>query len=437
MISHNRMQVAAVITALWSMHVVAQDAIQNTSLPEPLTLEYALSLADEAHPDLERMAAERDLAEAEYLQADSSTGVNTSLEATARWVDPSPLSPDQKHNDSRVELSVRKRLYDFGRTEALRTAGKYLIKSADLKYIDARNNRYLTIMARYFDVMLADLEYLRDNEDMATQFVSLDKLRDRNSLGQVSDIEVLEQQAKYENIRRARYASDSRQRIARARLANVLNRPGQLSSTLVEPQLTMLDRKLEDVETLQQQAVENNYTLLAMRKKSEAAMSRLNAARAGNRPVLTGEISVHEFERKIGSRDDVRAGMTLEIPLTTGGRVDADIARYRAELRRATADLTALQRNIRQQVLELWMKLDTLRIKREEMRALTNYRDLYLDRSRALYEMEVKTDLGDSMVKISDARLQTARTNFEITLAWAQMDALLGKPANETEVNNK
>ena len=87
------------------------------SLPEPLTLEHALTLADETHPDLTASRAALEGAEARRLRAGATDDFEASLTLDARWVEPPELTtyPDE-NNDSRAILSVSKRLYDFGRT---------------------------------------------------------------------------------------------------------------------------------------------------------------------------------------------------------------------------------------------------------------------------------------------------------------------------------
>jgi len=403
------------------------------SLPEPLTLEHALSLAGEPHPDLERAAAGIDLARAGRLEADALTSLRSSVEAEARWVEPSSAAANQSHADHRVSLFVRKRLYDFGRSDSLTSAAESDIKSKELLYMDVGNQRRIDILARYLKVLLADLEFIRDNEAMAVEFVGLDRLRDRNELGQVSDIEVREKQVSYEAVRRARVASQARQRATRARLALALNRPTMLSSTLATPALHDLERELPEVEQLHVAALKDNPVLRALRAQMVAAQQRVKAARAGGGPTLTGEFEASAYERQFGSRDDLRAGVTLEVPLSKGGAVEAEVARRLAELRQFEAELAARKMEVRQAVLEIWLELETLRIQRDEARAALDYRDLYLDRSRALYEMEVKTDLGDSMVQLSSARLKQAETDFAIILAWARLDALLGKTVYSTK----
>ena len=63
-----------------------------------------------------------------------------------------------------------------------------------------------------------------------------------------------------------------------------------------------------------------------------------------------------------------------------------------------------------------------------------DYRELYLDRSRALYELEVKTDLGDAMTEITAVNLDRARAEFAWLMTLAELDALRGRliPEGET-----
>ena len=57
-----------------------------------------------------------------------------------------------------------------------------------------------------------------------------------------------------------------------------------------------------------------------------------------------------------------------------------------------------------------------------------DFRELALDRSRALYEMEATTNLGDAMVAVSEVRFKQAETDFQLALAWMELNLLLGQP---------
>jgi outer membrane protein TolC len=395
-------------------------------LPEPLTLDYALSQVDSGHPLLEEARGDLRLSEAEVRAAEARTGVNLSIEGRAQWVDPADIVADDSHNDSKLGLLVRKNLYDFGRTSARRAAAEAQVKGSQWRYEEASDAQRIEIMRRFFDVLLADLEYARDNEAMAVAYVDLDKLRARNKLGQLSDVDLAKAESEYQRTRHQRFVSQNRQRATRARLALALNRPGMLPGNLVPPELPQVKRAVPPYERLLEKAVADNPRLHALRAEVAAARERLDAAQADKRPRLDAEMEGATYGREMGSHDKWRAGILFQVPLYSGGSVASEVARQQAELYKAQAQLRTARYDVRQAVLDVWLQLDNLHVEQDAVKALRDYRELYLDRSRAIYEMEVKTDLGDSMVRLTEAQLAAARTNFDIALAWERLDALTG-----------
>jgi len=85
-----------------------------------------------------------------------------------------------------------------------------------------------------------------------------------------------------------------------------------------------------------------------------------------------------------------------------------------------------IEMDLRQQVLELLLRLRVLAAAKERSEAESYRRDLNLELSRALYEMEVKASLGRSMTLQSKARMNEERLNYCQNLAWAQLNALQG-----------
>ena len=88
--------------------------------------------------------------------------------------------------------------------------------------------------------------------------------------------------------------------------------------------------------------------------------------------------------------------------------------------------IALIDMNLRQQVLELILRLRVLGAAKERSEAESYRRDLNLELSRALYEMEVKASLGRSMTLQSKARMNEERLNYCQNLAWAQLNALRG-----------
>ncbi len=96
-----------------------------------------------------------------------------------------------------------------------------------------------------------------------------------------------------------------------------------------------------------------------------------------------------------------------------------------------TADESVLEILTRQYLnqagLEQLLSINLLEAQQRENSVQIDYRDLYLDRSRTLYELEVKADLGDAMTNQTTARLAQMETDFQLLMSWAVLDALQGR----------
>jgi hypothetical protein len=109
----------------------------------------------------------------------------------------------------------------------------------------------------------------------------------------------------------------------------------------------------------------------------------------------------------------------------------AVLARAQAPTGDASTDAAARrlwEAELRQQTLELLLRLRTLAAVARYAQVESVMRDLKLDESRTLYEQEVKADLGFSMSQQTKSRLQEQQTAYCRALAWAELQALQGKP---------
>ena len=97
-----------------------------------------------------------------------------------------------------------------------------------------------------------------------------------------------------------------------------------------------------------------------------------------------------------------------------------------AKYRQALANQQQLQSHLRLEVLRLWQQLKQLQLENQGRVIEQDYHDRYLDRSRAEYELEFKTDLGDSMVLYSRSNSERMQTLYAFELAYQRLAALVG-----------
>ena len=390
----------------------------------PLTLEEALATVGAPHPD--RMAAESELAlaRADRDQADSRQDFNLYLEGALR----TGRRPDDDWKpDNVARIVARKPLFDFGRSAQAIAAADQEIEARQATLVNVGNLRRVDIMARYFDVLLADMQYAADNEMMAVTYVSWDNARKRFEVGQISKPELLRLEAAYQDVRERRHASQQRMSSTRQKLTHAMNRPGQLPSDLSEPVLPGNARPLPDYDSLLAWAIQKNPGILALRAQIEAAGARAAAARAGHNPMLEAEVAGGGYGRASSTRDELSAGLVFSIPLYQGGRVDARVARELAKKERVAAELEQLKRDLAE---ALYAGLQEVSWLRNSGRAAADtqieLKDWMLERARAEYELELKTNLGASMAETQLAQLRRKQVEYRLALALARLEALSG-----------
>jgi len=426
---------AASILCAQAARVEADDTGSSVPpLPDWLTLEQAIAIASESHPRIERARAAVDLADAQRATVNSDNGWDLYAELAAGTADPSTDSGVDFADDSRARLILSKTLYDFGRSQARAAAADAALEARRLRLIDTQDQQRLEVMERFFGVLLADMRYAVDNEEMAFRYVRFDKARERQQLGILSDIDVLELEERYRNALDQRTRSANQQRLSRMALAVAMNRSDELPSDLVRPKLPDNDRGVPEFDVVAPMVLEHSAVVAALRSEVAEARDHVEAAEAGARPTLSAEFTAGQYARELGSRDNFGALLNLRIPLYQGGSAEAEIAQARARLRDREAELSLRTAQIRQLTLELIRHLDNQRVARESARMRLRYRDRYLDRARARYELEMETTLGDSFTRMTEAQWQAEKIEFDIALTWARLNALAKAPIPEPVV---
>jgi outer membrane protein TolC len=413
--------VAGVLQLSMAMSSAAQ------SLPDPLTLEHAMQFADdaEAYVLIEAQSG-IELSRSELQRAESALGFRAQLELEAAYIEPSEITYDQSSNDSSATLRLSKPIYDFGGSQKKIEAASLEQQAlqANLPYVIAQ--RKLSIARDFFEVILADLKYVWDNEALAIAYVSYDSVQDRHALNQVSDLELMASETAYLETLHARNISEAQQRQSRAILAETLNRPSQLPTNLQRPSLSFVNQPLPEYTEVMQKVEQSNPYIKLAETRLLAAQQRVDAEDKQMRPLLSAEVAVSEYAREKTS-DDLRATLNLVVPLYESRSIKSAVARARSAWMKQRAETLNIKIQVRQQALQLWQRINVLQKRYQQLLSTQAFRELSLDKSRALYEMEVKTDLGDSMVAISETQYKRAKNEFELVLAWMQLQLLMGE----------
>jgi outer membrane protein TolC len=394
-------------------------------LPEPLSLAKALSFADSNHPDLQLADANLALAVSQKMEVATSNDVDAYFEIAPYTS--KPTTNDKFLNDSYLRFSLTKTLYDFGYSDSREDAADEAVLSQELIASDTRNKNHLKIMRHFFDVLLADLHFAAVDEEMASLYVTYDKLKERQSLTMVDEVTVARAESIYRDAADRRKLSEIEQQASRQRLAIALNRPDEMPAELISPALPQLERNVPELQTLLDEAFINNLMLTALEHAVQADKAALNAVHKQYGPTVVAGLEMNEYERRLPGRNSASIGVTLHVPLTNGSRSQADTARATAKLSTSQANYDRAKYVLRQNLSDLVRRLELLRYKRTSDQLRLNSTALNLEKSRARYELEIQSTLGDTMAKYTEAEWMSAKNDFDIATTWAQIDILTGK----------
>ncbi len=399
-------------------------ALSGMASAEQLTLEEALASVESPHPDRRVAESELALARANREEAGSRQDFSLFLDGSLR----TGRRPDGDWKPDNIgRIVARKPLFDFGRSSQAIAAADQEVSARQEALYSVENLRRIDIMARYFDVLMADRQYAADNEFMAVAYVAWDNANDRYKVGQISQPGLLKLEAEYQDIRERRNASQQRMRSARQQLAQAIYRPGTLPVDLVEPELKDNARPVPEYETLLPWVMTKNPRILALQAQLSAADARLAAIRAERNPTLDAEVIGAGYSRESTTRDEASAGLVFTIPLYQGGRVDARVARELAQKERTAAELEKLRFDLSDTLLATLQEIEWLRgSSRAAADKQIEYRDWALERARAEYELELKTNLGTSMAETQMALIRRKQVEYRLALALARLQALSG-----------
>lgn len=242
------------------------------------------------------------------------------------------------------------------------------------------NSLALDILQRFFDVLLADQHAAYNNESMASGFITLDRIRNRQELNAASELNVAEKDTLYQDLRQQRFASERIQRLTRSLLAQALYSAKLPADLKLAKPLPKIPEELPSTNEI--------YQTIKKIKQPTEQTKKPEEADKKNKTIHTPEQALLDME-------------------------------------------------LRQFILERLLLIQQLTIAQETAKSHTYWRDLKLDQSRTLYDFEVKSDLGNSMALQTQALLREKQIHYCQILAWAELNALQNKPLLTDPNNNE
>ncbi|XOZ33350.1 TolC family outer membrane protein [Halomonadaceae bacterium KBTZ08] len=247
----------------------------------------------------------------------------------------------------------------------------------------AEQGLMLKVAEQYFNVLRAKDELDTAQAQEAALRRQWEQAKERYDVGLVATTEVEEARAGYDASRSQRIAAKSQLDIERESLARLT---GQFPDSLerLETDFPITSPDPDSPKAWAQTALEQNWELKAQQLTVEATREKLSAARSEHLPTLDLFAKVQRQHQDTNfdlpaaggapgggapprptnpmedyPRTDTTVGLSLNIPLYSGGGTQAGVRRVRSETDKAQRELDTVRRNVRLDARSLFRRITT------------------------------------------------------------------------------
>ncbi|MEM7663448.1 MAG: TolC family protein [Pseudomonadota bacterium] len=414
---------AAMITLGASEAAFAQDT--GTCL----AFDNALQLASSNDPSVRVARADLDRAEADLQEAKSLRRPQLST-FTRFGVGDTGLTDSQIENQ--VGLRASQRIIDFGDSRLAREAAREDIAARESLILDARASAALDAGIAYIDWLEARDQLSATDGRVgyfARQLSAIDTLLTSGGATRLERAEVAAEQANAESLR---FEFEFRRDQAATRLAIATGdralpcEPDRAIEGLSQSELEIgaLDQMIDD-------AISDNPELEALRRTEASLDATARREARGRLPVIdvvgVASYASQDFD---GNFDlQTRVGVNVSVPLFTGNALVAQRRRASAQAARASGELAAARRELREAIEVTWRRTLLLQAQSISRADILHFKGEEFSAAEIEYNQGLRTlpALTEIRLELEEAALAEIRSRFDLQRERLRLTALTGQ----------
>ena len=335
---------------------------------------------------------------------------------------------NQGENNSHGFIRLKKTLYDQS-VEVKKQAQQAQLQITKAKLEQLNHERDISLMRGFFDIVLADMVYETELQRLANAAVKQNRVQEDYDLQAASEVELLERQSQTQRANIGRIQAEAKQISTRAKLAQLLNLDyEQRPDDVVRPNFQHLfEQKLPTFEHYQQQLFNNNLALKQLQDSLSATQTQIQQEHNNLGLTLNSSARLGEQAYQRDKNGQWRVGLNLSMPLGRDDKKQQRIAQLELKAKQTQLELEQYQHTLLAQALDYHLKLKTLRQTHRALMVELDYRDLFLERARANYEMGLKSGIGNAMTDFTDTERKLSQNEFDYLITLKQLHFLVGE----------
>ncbi|HYB50858.1 MAG TPA: TolC family outer membrane protein [Burkholderiaceae bacterium] len=319
------------------------------------------------------------------------------------------------------------------------TQAKLSVKQSEARLAQARAELLLRVAQAYFDVLAAQdaLTALRENKKAVSE--QLAQAKREFEAGTKTIVDTHEAKARYDQI-------DAQEQVARADLAvkqsalrAIIGHDAGELKALRDP-VRLEPPRPNDVDTWAHDAEDANYSVVAARASAEIARHETRRARDAYLPSvnLTGGV---QYQRSTGNiylpvgnnTTASNLGITLTVPVFTGGAIQSQVREALAHESRADEDLELARRTAAQTARQAYTGVDYGLAQVQALESAEVSAKTQLDSTRLGYQVGVRINLDvlNANTQLFNTQRDLKKARYDFLVSGLKLKAAAGDLQDE------
>src|SRR3954471_13625824 len=420
---------AGIVLALSLLTLIPSVARAAGPAPQPLTLQQALRRALEANASTATVRSQIAVSEAQVRQLRSSVLPHVDLD-TAATRNSNEVAFDVNgfratilpRNDWSARLNFSQPIYAGGRELMALRQGRLAVSSGEADLRSTEDRVLLDTASNFLGILqgeaLVDVE--RKNLELAEQ--RLKQAQAFFEAGEQTKVDVLRSETDQKVAERALTAAQQSRDLAtsRLRLTRALDEPAGAPTPVAYPDLKL--PPLPSPEVLVAQAQAAHPVVQRAELALQIAQLETSKQRAARLPTVRAEGDVLRQRTSFPADQTAAVTIRLTMPIFDSGEISAKVAVAREQQRQAEIALDEVKRQVREDVLQSLLHLDTatkaLALAKEQLASA----EAQYNQSFELYRAEEATALDTQASAATLASARRAVVNGTVSRALAQLN---------------
>lgn len=402
---------------------------------ELLTLERAVTIASERHPNIAAAQSSVDAGQSRVGQARSGYYPQLGMSAGYSRVKPATNSSSQfqgsgtsnsSFDQYSASLALTQNIYDFGKTTAQVDIQSLNLDASRSDLSGVSDVVIFNVKQSYFSVLKA--KRTRDvAEQTVGQFVRhLEQAKGFFEVGTKPKFDVTKAEVDLSNAKLNLIKAENARRMATASLNNALGIP-EAPEYLIEDNLSFQKYAITFDEALEK-AYKNRPDLTALLARKAAAEKAITLAEKGYYPYLSGNAAYSRSGENFPLNNGWSVGATISFPIFSGFLTRSQVEEARANFNTLRANEETLRQSILLEVRQAYLGLTEAeeRIVNAELTVRQATENLEIANGRYAAGVGNPIEVTDAEVSLSNAKTEHISALYDYRVSRASIEKATG-----------